>query len=116
VPRTAWQVMSAPVGAAQNARACTAKGRVGNPIAPPGGEGNEDAQYRPGRRMPSPRTRGALYPAWGVRTYDRLVMLAGIPVRDQDVRKLADLLGAGGFEDVAHKLDHALFMETTVWH
>jgi hypothetical protein len=42
------------------------------------------------------------------------MQLAGIPIRDQDVLELADLLRAGGFEDVAHKLDHALLMETVV--
>ena len=41
-------------------------------------------------------------------------MLAGRHVPDDDVRELADLLRAGGFEDVAHKLDHALLMETMV--
>ena len=38
-------------------------GRAGNPIAPPGGEGNEDAQYRPGQAMSSTVTGADLYPA-----------------------------------------------------
>ena len=50
MPRTAWQVMSAPVGAAQNARASTANGRAGNPIAPPGEEGTGTQQTSPARR------------------------------------------------------------------
>ena len=35
-------------------------------------------------------------------------------MRDQDVLELAELLRGGGFEDVAHKFDHALLIETTV--
>jgi len=36
------------------------------------------------------------------------MMLACIPIRDNDVREFVDALRAGGFEDVAHKLEHAL--------
>ena len=42
------------------------------------------------------------------------VQLAGIPVRNQDVFKLAGLLRTGGFEDVANKLTHALLIETKI--
>ena len=42
------------------------------------------------------------------------VQLAGVPIRDDDVRKLARLLREGGFVDVASKLDHALLLETKV--
>ena len=40
--------------------------------------------------------------------------LAGIPIRDEDVRELVGLLRDGGMEDVAHELDHALLIETMV--
>ena len=40
--------------------------------------------------------------------------LAGLPIRDEDVRELVRLLRDQGMEDVAHKLDHALLMETMV--
>ena len=46
--------------------------------------------------------------------YARRVQLAGVPVRDGDVRELERLLRDGGFVDVASKLDHALTMETRV--
>jgi hypothetical protein len=46
--------------------------------------------------------------------YARDVQLAGIPIRDEDVFKLAGLLRTGGFEDVANKLTHALLIETKV--
>lgn len=38
------------------------------------------------------------------------MQLAGVPIRDDDVREFVDVdaLRAGGFEDVAHKLEHAL--------
>ena len=42
------------------------------------------------------------------------MQLAGIPIRDQDVFKIAGLLRTGGFEDVAYKLTHALLIETKV--
>lgn len=42
------------------------------------------------------------------------MQLAGIPVREEDVFKLASLLRSGGFEDVADKLTHALLIETKV--
>ena len=42
------------------------------------------------------------------------VQLAGVPIRDDDVRELARLLRDGGFVDVAHKLEHALLIETKV--
>ena len=40
--------------------------------------------------------------------------LAGNPIRDTDVLELAVLLRTGGFEDVAHKLDHARLIGTEV--
>ena len=40
--------------------------------------------------------------------------LAGLPIRDEDVRELVGLLRDGGMEDVAHKLDHGLMIETKV--
>lgn len=43
-----------------------------------------------------------------------VVQLAGVPIRDQDVRELVGLLREQGMEDVAHKLDHALLIETKV--
>ena len=42
------------------------------------------------------------------------VQLAGIPIRDQDVFKLAGLLRTGGFENVADKLTRAVLIETKV--
>jgi hypothetical protein len=42
------------------------------------------------------------------------MQLAGIPIPDQDVFKLAGLLRSGGFEDVADKLTNALLLETKV--
>jgi hypothetical protein len=42
------------------------------------------------------------------------MQLAGIPIRDEDVFKLAGLLRSGGFEDVAEKLTKALLLETKV--
>ena len=42
------------------------------------------------------------------------MQLAGVPIRDDDVRELEWLLREGGFVDVASKLDHALTMETRV--
>ena len=42
------------------------------------------------------------------------VNLAGVPIRDTDVLEVAVLLRAGGFEDVAHKLDHARLIRTEV--
>ncbi len=42
------------------------------------------------------------------------MQLAGIPVRDDDVRELAELLRAADFDDVAHKLEHALLIETRI--
>jgi hypothetical protein len=42
------------------------------------------------------------------------MQLAGIPVRDEDIFKLAGLLRDGDMEDVAHKLEHALLMETRI--
>jgi uncharacterized protein (DUF1778 family) len=42
------------------------------------------------------------------------VQLAGTPIRDEDVFKLAGLLRSSGFEDVAAKLTHALLIETKV--
>ena len=42
------------------------------------------------------------------------MQLAGVPIRDNDVRELPRLLREGGFVDVASKLDHALTMETRV--
>jgi hypothetical protein len=42
------------------------------------------------------------------------VQLAGIPIRDEDVFKLAGLLRSGGFEDVADKLTKALLAEPKV--
>jgi hypothetical protein len=42
--------------------------------------------------MPSTVTGDDLYPAPPVRTYDRLVMLAGMRVPDDDVRELARLV------------------------
>ena len=41
------------------------------------------------------------------------MQLAGVPIRDEDVFKLAGL-PSGGFEVVADKLDHALLLETKV--
>ena len=41
-------------------------------------------------------------------------MLAGHHVPDDDIRELAGLLRDQGMEDVAHKLDHALLIETMV--
>ena len=49
-----------------------------------------------------------------VRDYARRVQLAGVPIRDDDVRELERLLREGGYVDVAGKLDHALTMETRV--
>ena len=46
-------------------------------------------------------------------TLDR-VQLAGIPIIDKDVFKLARVLRTGGFEDVAGTLTHALLIETKV--
>lgn len=42
------------------------------------------------------------------------MQLAGLPVRDEDVFKLAGLLRTGGFEDVADKLTKALLIETKI--
>jgi hypothetical protein len=42
------------------------------------------------------------------------MQLAGIPVSDDDVRELVDLLRTGEMDDVAHKLEHALLIETKV--
>ena len=42
------------------------------------------------------------------------MQLAGVPIRDDDVRELERLLHEGGFVDVASKLDRALTMETRV--
>ena len=42
------------------------------------------------------------------------MQLAGIPIRDEDVFKLAGLLRTGGFQEVADKLTHALLIETKV--
>ncbi|MBA3382405.1 MAG: hypothetical protein H0T97_11190 [Actinobacteria bacterium] len=42
------------------------------------------------------------------------MQLVGVPIRDDDVRELVDALWVGGFEDVAHKLEHAIAMETKV--
>ena len=42
------------------------------------------------------------------------MMLAGIPVRDQDVLELARLLREGGFIDVAAKLEDGYDVETKV--
>ena len=39
------------------------------------------------------------------------MQLAGVPIRDDDVRELERLLREGGYVDVAGKLDHALTME-----
>ncbi len=39
------------------------------------------------------------------------MQLAGVPIRDDDVRELERLLREGGFVDVASKLDRAL----TIW-
>ena len=53
-------------------------------------------------------------PKHDARFYARRVQLAGVPIRDDDVRELERLLREGGFVDVARKLDHALTMETRV--
>lgn len=42
------------------------------------------------------------------------LQLAGIPIRDEDVFKLAGLLRTGGFEEVSDKLTRALLVETKV--
>jgi hypothetical protein len=39
------------------------------------------------------------------------MQLAGVPVREDDVSELADLLRAGEFDEVAHKLDHEVPLE-----
>ena len=42
------------------------------------------------------------------------MQLAGVPIRDDDVRELERLLREGGLFDVASKLDQAITMETRV--
>jgi hypothetical protein len=42
------------------------------------------------------------------------MQLAGIPISDEDLFKLAGLLRTQGFEDAADKLTKALFLETKV--
>jgi hypothetical protein len=42
------------------------------------------------------------------------MMLAGLPVRDQDVLELATLLRAAGFDDGAERLEDAHHLDTKV--
>lgn len=42
------------------------------------------------------------------------MQLAGIPIRDEDVLRLAGLLPTGGFDDAADKVTQSLIIETKV--
>jgi len=85
-------------------------GRAGNPIASPEGK-------KEGTPQTGPAEVCLLHPLRGPscsRTYDRLVTLAGIPVRDQDVLELARLLRDAGFDETAEKLEDGYDRETKI--
>ena len=76
------------------------------------GEGNRRTQAGPVRSASSLRVI-VLHSASNVCTLDPM-MLAGIPVRDQDVLELARLLRDCGFDDTAEKLEDGYDVETKV--